>query len=463
MRFEMASEFPVDSASLYAWHARAGAFERLTPPWQDVRVLKRCGGIEDGGRIDVRVHQGLIGATLKLEHRHHRAGERFEDHLLEGPLPAFRHAHLFEAVSGSRSRLIDDLAFSLPGGRAGEAVAGGWVEQQLRRVFAWRHTLLRHDLEAHRRAGVSPMRVVVSGATGLIGSRLSAMLTTGGHEVVPLTRHGSRSRPVGAEEPVFWSWQHGQVDASGLEGSDAVVHLAAEPILGRWTEEKKRLIRESRVRGTRLISETLAGLARKPRVLVVASAIGFYGHRGDEELDECSESGEGFLAEVAEGWEEATRVAEDAGIRVVHARIGLVMTPKGAALEQMLPAFRWGVGGKIGDGGAWWSWISLDDVVGGLHHCLTRDELSGAVNLVGPEPVTNEVFTRALGKVLGRPTLVPVPRKAVRLAFGSELADEVLLASQRVRADKLVGSGYRFRHPDLSVMLRTHLGLEEAR
>ncbi|QDU70976.1 TIGR01777 family oxidoreductase [Mucisphaera calidilacus] len=461
MHFERRSDIPVPASELYAWHTRPGAFERLVPPWQDVRVLRREGSIHDGDRIDLRVGPGLGATTWKIEHRGHRTGEAFEDHLLSGPFRSFRHRHLFESIDAERSRLIDAIDFELPAGWLSEPVAGWWIRQQLGRAFAWRHAITRDDLSAHARFGGARMSVAVSGSTGLIGRSLCAMLTTGGHAVHPLVRHDGKRLVPGGIDPVRWSWEHQQIESNRLDGLDAVVHLAAEPILGNWTPEKKRLIRESRVMGTRLISETLARLRRKPSVLVVASAIGIYGDRGDEVLDETSSAGEGFLPEVAAGWESATRPAEDAGIRVVHARIGLVMTPRGAALAQMLLPFRMGAGGPLGDGRAWWSWVELEDVVGALHHALMDEAIRGAVNVVSPEPVRQGDFARSLGRALWRPSFVPTPRFMVRLAFGRELADAALLGSQRVLPEKLTAAGYRFRQPDLSAMLRTSLGIEE--
>ncbi|WP_428389568.1 TIGR01777 family oxidoreductase [Mucisphaera sp.] len=453
---------PVSAEELYAWHARPGAFERLTPPWQRVEVLRRSGGIEDGARIDLRIYQGPIPTIWKIEHRNHVSGEQFEDHLLEGPFPVFRHRHRFESLGGGRSRLIDSIAFEMPGGRVTELVAGRWLLGQMRRAFAWRHAVTRADLAAHAEAACGPMRVAVSGASGLIGGRLSAFLTTGGHEVVPMIRHGGSGVSERRTDRIRWSWPKYQIDAGAMEGLDGVVHLAAEPIMGSWTPNKKRLIRESRVRGTRLVAEAVSRLRRKPKVLVVASAIGIYGDRGQTFLDEGSPVGDGFLAEVAEAWEAAAEPARAAGIRVVNARIGIVVTPTGGALAKMLPAFWMGAGGRLGHGNQWWGWIGLDDVVGVLHRALVDERMAGAVNLVSPGIVTNRGFTAALGKAIRRPTWFPVPRGLLRLAMGRQMANEVLLSSQRVRPEVLGELKYGYRHPDLRPMLAQQLGMEDA-
>ncbi len=290
------------------------------------------------------------------------------------------------------------------------------------------------------------MKILVSGSSGLIGSALVPFLTAAGHEVTRLTRAKSGAAGVG--------WD---LDATRLEDFDAVVHLAGENIAGRWTTEKKRRIRESRVEGTRLLCEALARTANPPRVMVCASAIGYYGTRGEEMLTEESALGKGFLAEVCRDWEGATTPASKRGIRVVNLRFGVVLSPKGGALAKMLLPFRLGAGGIVGNGRQYWSWIALDDVVGAIHHALVTEKLLGPVNAVAPNPVTNREFTKTLGKVLRRPTLFPMPAVAARLALG-EMADAALLASARVMPTKLIATDYGFRFPDLQGALRHLLG-----
>lgn len=295
------------------------------------------------------------------------------------------------------------------------------------------------------------MKVLLSGATGLVGSSLTTFLTTGGHTVVPL--HRSRSG-----KGVRWNPSRGELDAGEIEGFDAVVHLAGENIAsGRWTAARKREIRDSRVKGTRLLCETLAKLKSPPKTLVCASAIGFYGDRGDESLDETAAAGTGFLPEVCQEWEAATEPARAAGIRVVNLRFGVVLSLAGGALKTMLPPFRMGVGGKLGSGKQWMSWIALDDAVGTIHHALITDGLSGPVNAVAPHAVTNLEFTKTLGRVLSRPTFFAVPAFGARIAFG-ELADALLLASTHVVPGKLSSSGYPFRFAHLEGALRHLLG-----
>lgn len=298
----------------------------------------------------------------------------------------------------------------------------------------------------------SPMTIAVTGSTGLVGSALVPSLITGGHRVIRLTRGAVRG------DTVRWDPDAGTVDARGLEGMDAVVHLAGENIAGGlWTRERKRRIRESRVRGTRVLAEALARLERPPRVLVSASATGYYGSRRDEILREESAPGTGFLAEVCREWEAATEPAARRGVRVVHLRTGIVLSGRGGALAKMLPPFRLGLGGPLGSGAQWVSWISVDDLVGVILHAIVTETLKGPLNAVAPTPVTNRDLARTLGRVLGRPALLPVPAVALRLMLG-EMAEETVLASARVEPARLRASGYVFRHPMLEDALRRQLG-----
>lgn len=299
------------------------------------------------------------------------------------------------------------------------------------------------------------LRVAISGASGLIGGSLAASLRAQGHEVHALVRK-SQGQPPGS---VFWDPAGGAIDAAGLEGMDAVVHLAAESIASRWTAAKKEAIRSSRVEGTRLLASALADLKHPPGVFVTASAIGYYGDRGAEPLTEASGPGRGFLAEVGQAWEASAQPAEAAGIRTVRLRIGMVLTPRGGALAKMLPIFRLGMGGPLGTGRQYISWIGLTDLVGALNHAIRTESLAGAVNATAPNPVTNREFARTLGRVLGRPAILPAPAVALRLMLGA-MADELLLSGCRVLPERLKASGYVFREPGLDGALRRELGAE---
>jgi uncharacterized protein (TIGR01777 family) len=297
------------------------------------------------------------------------------------------------------------------------------------------------------------MRVAISGASGLVGSALCAFLTTGGHSVLRLVRRTAR----GPDE-VRWDPDAGTIDAAALEGIDALVHLAGENLAAkRWTAAQKRRLRESRVAGTGLVARALAGLRTRPSTLVHASAVGYYGDRGDQRLDESSGPGRGFLAELCRDWEAAADPARAAGIRVVAARFGVVLSPRGGALAKMLTPFKLGVGGKLGSGEQYMAWIALDDVIAALHHALQIPTLSGAVNVVAPRAVTNAELTKTLGRVLHRPTIATLPAFAAKLALG-ELADEALLASERAVPQALEREGFTWDYPELEPALRHVLG-----
>ncbi|MGB9197998.1 MAG: TIGR01777 family oxidoreductase [Terriglobales bacterium] len=291
-------------------------------------------------------------------------------------------------------------------------------------------------------------RILITGASGLIGSTLSAQLEAQGVQVVRLVRASSQSASSIAWDPMAKEVGAG-LAASLVSGFDAVVHLAGESITGRWTESKRKAIRDSRVRGTRNLATALAWTDSKPKVFVCASAIGFYGDRGEEVLTEQSARGQGFLPEVCREWEEASRIAADAGIRTVNLRTGLVLSGKGGALGKMLTPFKLGLGGRIGSGQQWWSWIHIDDMVGAIQHAIATESVAGPINMVAPNAVRNAEFTRVLASVLGRPAIFPVPGFALGLAFGKMAAEELFLASQHVKAAKLEASGYRFQFGEL--------------
>jgi len=442
--------------TVFRWHTRPGAFERLTPPWEAVEVLEPVeGGIEDGARVTLITHIGPLPMRWIAEHCDYVEGRQFRDVQIAGPFARWEHTHRIEPDGPSACYLEDRIEYALPLGPAGRLLGGELVRQKLERLFNYRHRVTVQDITAHQtRKEGETMHILISGSTGLIGSSLIPFLNTGGHNVTRLVR----SEPTPGAAEVHWSPESGRIDVAGLEGVDAVVHLAGESIAGgRWTPEQKARIRDSRIKGTRLLSETLTALAHPPKVWVCASAIGYYGDRGVEALNERSPPGSGFLAQVCREWEAEAEPAARKGIRVVNIRIGVVLSPAGGALAKMLLPFKMGVGGVIGSGKQYMSWIALDDVVGAIHHALVTDELRGPVNATTPQPVTNREFTKTLGRVLGRPTLFPLPGFAARLALG-EMADELLLASARVEPTQLLKTGYPFRFSELEGALRHLLG-----
>lgn len=442
---------PVPPAELFAWHERPGAFRRLTPPWAPVEVIEHPADLRDGARAALRVRAAGLPLRWDLEHRDYRPGQQFRDVQLRGPFAAWAHTHTVEATP-TGSALIDHIDYRLPAGPLG-ALGAPFVRRQLNQLFAYRHRTMTDDLTAHQKLD-RPLTIAITGASGLVGQALTAFLTTGGHTVCPLVRRDPK------DGEIAWDPDRGHIDAAALEGIDAVVHLAGESIMGRWSEDKKRRIRDSRVEGTRLLAEAIAGLDHKPSVFVSASAIGIYGDRGETRLTEDSPRGDGFLADVCEAWEAAARPAAEAGIRVVHPRFGIVLSPEGGALAQMLLPFKLGLGGPIGSGAQYWSWVALDDAIGAIHHAIADEGIEGPMNVTAPEPVTSRDFAKTLGRVLSRPAVLKVPAFALKLAMG-EAADEMLLAGQRVLPAVLQAHGYDFRHPALEDALRHQLGKVE--
>ena len=457
--FVQRSLMPTSAEDLFAWHAGPGAFERLLPPWERIEIRQPARSLANGDRAELIIRLGPLRQHMVAEHHALPDGIGFRDVQVLGPFAKWNHSHRMTPADSSKSEswLEDRIHYDAPFGTIGRALLARSIQRSIERTFAYRHRITAADLAAHQTAkekqGTRSMNILVTGSTGLVGSAVVPFLTTGGHRVVRLVR-GTACGP----DEVEWNPQAGTIDAAKLEGLDAVVHLAGENIAtGRWSAAKKARIRDSRVNGTRVLSEALAKLSRKPRVLVGASAIGFYGERGDDVMTESSNTGTSFLCNVCRDWEAATEAARSAGIRVVNLRIGVVLTPRGGALEKMLLPFKFCAGGVVGTGRQFWSWIALDDVVGVIHHAITHEELSGPVNAVSPEPATNRDFTKTLGRVLGRPTIAPLPAFVVKLLMG-EMGEELLLASTRVVPNRLQATGYQFRCPTLDGALRHLLG-----
>lgn len=492
-RFEVKCVVPVDRRALFAYHNAPGALQRLIPPWESVELESSDYSLEPGSTVVLKMKLGPITLRWVAVHGDFDPPNRFEDHQRSGPFADWHHRHLFcdgDATekplengsplpsSGDQntakdpgsgvSTLTDSIDYRVPLGKFGNFFGGPSVRRQLSAMFHYRHHVTRDDLILFDKYPSQPLSIAVSGATGLVGTELSGLLNLGGHRVIRLVRNPQQSTPgtgpiVDAAPPkkgdtdAIAPWAlDGQV--SRLEGVDAVIHLAGKSIADkRWTDDVKREIRDSRVVKTRQLCESIAKLNRPPKTLLCASAIGIYGDRGDERLDERAQHGNDFLGEVATQWEEACRPAIEAGIRVVNLRFGIILSPRGGALQKMLTPVKMGVGGRLGSGKQWWSWIGIDDVIGAIYHCLMNEHLKGPVNIVAPHPATNLEFTKTLGSILHRPTLIPAPATGVRIALG-EMADALLLTSTRVKPQVLVETGYEFRHADLRSCLQHLLG-----
>lgn len=454
---ERTSRLEFAAEAVWEWHARPGAFERLTPPWERTRVVSRTGGIENGARLELRVRAGPVPVRWVLEHRGVVPGSEFRDEQIEGPFVHWVHLHRLEPDGPNACVYSDRIEYLPPFGMLGGAADQLFVHEQITRMLAYRHATLAADLASHHRwRGVGPLTIAVTGSSGMIGSALVPFLQTGGHRV----RRVVRRAPAGDE--IGWNPHAGSLAARALDGVDAVIHLAGENLAGRrWTAERKRRLVGSRASGTRTLAEAIARAANPPAVLVSASAIGAYGDRGEELLDEQSPGGRGFLADLCRVWERATEPARDAGVRVVTPRFGVVLSPAGGALGKMLPAFRTGAGARLGSGRQWMSVVSIDDLLGAVHHLLMHGAVVGPANVVCPEPIRNADFTATLAAALRRPALLAAPAAALRLAFG-ELADETLLVSQRILPRRLEAAEYGFRHPSAAAAIAHVLGTGRA-
>lgn len=444
IEYESVVDHPL--AEVFAWHTRPGAMTRLVPPWQPMTVVAETQSLADG-----RAVLGLPGGLRWVAQHDPSAFDpphRFADELSsQGPsswpariIGRWRHTHEFSAAPGG-TRVYDHVDTSVP------AAA-------LRSTFVYRHRQLAQDLAAHRAADTQPMVVAVTGASGLVGTALSAFLSTGGHRVIRLVRRPARNA-------LERQWDPEDPAPDLLSGVDAVVHLAGASIAGRFTDDHKAAIRDSRVEPTRRLAAAAAAAAADggPATFVGASAVGFYGFdRGDALLGEESERGDGFLADVVADWEAATAPAAEAGLRVVNVRTGIVQSARGGTLKLMRPLFAAGLGGRLGSGEQWLSWIGLDDLLDVYHRALYDRRLTGPVNAIAPQPVRNADYTRTLAAVLHRPAVVPVPPLGPRLLLGEQGARELAQANQRVLPTKLEALGHRFRRSKLADALAHELG-----
>lgn len=407
---------PVNLQRAFAYHEHPETLTRLIPPWKN-----------------------MVVESTDVQH--------------SGPFAYWQHDHHFDDSGPTSSVLWDSITYKLPWGNAGRLLGGRQARKKIESLFAYRHQITRDDLCLAAKYQTAPLKIAVSGVSGLVGRKLCLLLTLLGHQVIRLERSLDR---VADSEQAIAPWASPE-EAGKLSGVDAVVHLAGHPIAEkRWNDSIKNQIRDSRVELTSQLATTLASLPHPPKVLVCASAIGIYGDRGDEVLSESSEIGNGFLAEVADAWEKACQPAQRAGTRVANARLGVVLDPAGGALAKMLMPAKF-CGGALGDGKQWYSWVAIDDVIGSIYHAICNDNVKGPFNVTAPVALTNREFAKTLGQVVGRWALFPAPAFALRLALG-EMADALLLSSTHVVPDVLQRTGYEFRFSRLADALRYCLG-----
>ena len=446
-------------AQTFAWHGRRGAISRLSPAWGPGRVIEPA-PLENGAIAKLSVSIGPASVDWIAEHQDVIEGEQFVDVQRQGPFKRWRHTHRFLAVEGDagvddgiQCILEDDIDYAVPLGFLGAQVAGRSIAKDLERLFHWRHDVTDGDLRARvdltdALGGGKALTIGVTGASGLVGSALAAYLDAQGHTVVRI----ERARP---EPGATWSRF---VGLEALEGADAVVHLAGESLMGRWDEAKRVRIMDSRATATSALIEDLRALRDPPTRFLCASAVGIYGDRADTVLDETAEGGDGFLADVVRAWEDATTAAAQAGWRVVNLRFGVIFDGGGGALPLMALPVRLGAGGPLGKGTQYLAAIALDDVLDIVLRTLVDDRVEGPINVVAPEVERQKDVASILGNVLHRPSFMPAPKFALRVAVGQS-ADEMLFASQRVQPAKLLALGHTFRMPSVEEMVRHALGV----
>lgn len=446
LAFEKRSQMPVPREALFAYHARPGALARLIPPWQTARIVESSEHIRDGARVVLDLKVGPIWRRWTAEHFDYVEGRQFRDRQVSGPFKSWTHSHRFEdGPTPGTSVLIDHVEYEPPFAFA----TGGRARRELERMFAFRHARTRDDLVRHAEVA-RPLTVAITGANGSIAKNLIPFLTTAGHRVRRLVRGASSDA-----EAIRWDAATGAVDEAKLAECDALVHLAGRNIFTRWTDKTWREIDDSRVLATRKLCETIARMPRRPGVLVSASAVGYYGDRGEEELTEESARGGGRAAELCERWEQATAPAWEAGIRVVNLRIAVVFSASSGAISQMLTPTKLGLGGPLAGGRQLIPWIAMDDVVSLIDRCVRDETYAGVINGVAGSVRQGEL-AKTLGRVLHRPAIVPTPAFAPHAIFG-QMADELLFASANVRPT-LGERGFAPTYPTVEATLRFELG-----
>ena len=429
------------------------------PEWEGIQPIN-AGRLVDGDETIFKVKMGPLRQKWVARHHSVVPGESFADRMIKGPFGAWNHHHEFESSSGQMTSVIDNVEYKLPLHILTGWSAGFTVLPRMKQMFEFRSVRVANDLkQIQATAKLSRQRILVSGSTGMIGLQLCAFLEAAGHDVHRLLRPSTKlPSDVDSSKVVKWNDLTGEILEGDMNGFDSIIHLAGAGIGDkRWSKKRLKLIRDSRIIPTENLAKIVAGLENPPKKMLCSSAIGFYGNRGTEVLDENSSAGNDMLSDLCKDWENASNAAKDAGINVIHLRTGIVMSPLGGALAKLLLPAKMGAGGPVGGGKQMQSWISLDDEIYAIHHLMMKEDSEGVYNLTAPNPVSQKQFAKTLGKVLRRPAFAPLPGFVIKILFG-QMGKKLVLEGQDVRPNRLLESGYEFTHSELESCLRSCLG-----
>jgi uncharacterized protein (TIGR01777 family) len=456
LTFQHTTEIKSDVCTAFEWHEREGALMRLTPPWEDIELLEKNDGIDVGATCSINVGTGFFSIPWQAEHIEYYKDKHFKDRQNKGPFALWEHSHDFEEKDGVTT-IEDTVDYRLPLHSISAPFAGWFIKNKLKKMFAYRAQVSKNDIEIMHEYENKPKTIIVSGSTGVVGSSLIPYLQTQGHKVIRMVRN-EKQLCIG---DVCWNPNADNMSEEMFQDADVMIHLAGEPIGDEnWTNEKKLSIVDSRVKSTNLLAKTISNMKKPPKLLICASAIGYYGDGGEAELNEDSPNGKNFISHVCYHWEKAAKSAEMRGIRVVYLRIGVALSPAGGALQKMKTSFSMGLGTSLGSGKQYLSWVAMDDVLYAMTHIMETESLSGPVNLTAPNPKRWHDFSDTLAKVLGRPRFLRVPEWLIKMVYG-QMGKEVLLASANVMPKKLIESGFKFRYPELDEALEHLLGVKK--
>ena len=449
--FSKRTKLRISADDAFKWYQRPGIFRRLTPPWMNVNHIEGDNGIEKGNLLKIHLCLGFLKRCMRFICSEFKESSSFTVIQRAGPFKLWIHQRIFRNKDQGESYIEDRIKYSLPFSLFGDWLLGKIIQKKLSNIIRYQHEIVKKDvMVSSKKLPEKATKVLLVGGSGMIGEALKIYLITQGFSIQEVSH---KKRP----DCLYWNKDNKEFDASALQGIYAVIYLGGEPILSRWDEDKKDLIHKSRIERTQALINSLIKADILPKVFICASGINYYGTQRTERLHEKSKSGEGFLAELCQEWELASKPLQEKGVRVINMRLGAVLSPNGGALKMMLPFFKLGLGGRLGSGHQYMSWVSIDDVVDVIYFCMMDKNAEGAINVTAPSPCTNFKFKQTLSELLNRPAWFPVPKFILTLFFG-EMAKETILSSLKVYPHKLLALGYKFRYPKLKSALKHLIG-----